>query len=371
MARRRMLEVSIAYDEHLNSVSEFAELIFYRILPHSDDFGRFNGNPNIIKARTMPMRNKRSAEDIFNAVCELINVGLLRVYQNQEKTVLQFNDEAFKRINAVLVKNNKGLSEYPEPEKWLEIDEYIEHVKATCLTRAIVSKKYKVNSKKQKVESNGEEKRPEEIEDQTKIWFEIFWKTFTNEFGEKGSKKDAYEQFLKMNINQDLFDKIISAVKNQIENKKQLNTAGKFASNFPHAVRWLKKERWKDELQSTSTSGPLQGKELSLMVEKKNAEERRREQKELKELEKREKEKEKIFHSEILKRFSALKPQLNNQKSEEIQKAINGEIWMRADRLIYEVETGGLKEKSVEIKNVNTLGTAIETVLEMNERITT
>src|SRR5574343_480910 len=108
MARKRMIEVSIAYDEHLNSVSEFAELIFYRILPHTDDFGRFSGSPKVIKARALPMRDKRTARDIAEAIYELIDIGLLRPYCADGKLVLQFNEESFARINAVLVKNNKS-----------------------------------------------------------------------------------------------------------------------------------------------------------------------------------------------------------------------------------------------------------------------
>jgi len=150
MARRRMIEVSVAYDEHLNSISEFAELVYFRILPHTDDFGRFSGNPKIIKARTMPMREDRDASDIAEAIFELIEVGLLKAYLGGDKLVLQFGEESFKRINAVLVKNNRGNSEYPEPTTWLELEDYKNHVSATCLERAIKSKEYKVESKKHK-----------------------------------------------------------------------------------------------------------------------------------------------------------------------------------------------------------------------------
>lgn len=223
-----MLEVSIAYDEHLNAISEFAELVYFRILPHTDDFGRFSGNPIVIKARTMPMRENRAAEHIAEAIYELIQIGLLKVYLGDDKLVLQFGEDSFRRINAVLVKNNKGNSEYPEPTTWLDVKDYKRHVVATCLTRAIKSKEYKVESKKQKEESGNA--------------FEIFWE----QYGKKRGKPNTLRLWNKLT---------------QLEKEAIFVNLPLYVKSTPDVTyrkdpeRYLRHRVWEDEIIKEKESG--------------------------------------------------------------------------------------------------------------------
>lgn len=235
MARRRMIEVTIAYDKHLNSLSEFAQLTFLKILPHTDDFGRFDGDPIQIKARTMPL-SARSNQDVFNAVCEIIKAGLVKVYLAEDKLVLQYGEDSFGRINAVLVKNNKGGSEYPNPSEFLTIEQYESHVKATCLTLTIKSKEYKVKSIKYK-EGHVADK------------FDLFWKMYPR----KTSKKKASESFNRLNPTDELFDGIMIAIENQ--KAAGMLDDGQFT---PHASTWLNQERWSDQIIKRENKNGIQ-----------------------------------------------------------------------------------------------------------------
>ncbi len=151
-----MIEVTTAYDKHLNAISDFAELVYWRILPHTDDCGRFDADPVQIKARCFPLK-KKTETCIYKAMCEIIEIGLWQVYKSGDKIVLQYNREAFNRINAVLTKNNTKGSEYPEPDGFLSLLEYQKHVEGSCLTRHIISKEYKVKGKEYKVEGKKED----------------------------------------------------------------------------------------------------------------------------------------------------------------------------------------------------------------------
>lgn len=224
MARRRMLEITIAYDELFNSLSEFAQLTYLKILPHTDDLGRFEGNPVIIKARAMPL-SSRKPNHIFHAVCEILTTGLLRVFLSDSRLVLQFNEEAFKRINAVLVKNNvSGKSEYPDFTSFLTLDEYRKHVNDTCLARSIKSKEYKVRSKEQKEST----------------CFSTFWDIYPRKTG----KGNAENSFNKIKPDSELLNKMIEAIKQQMKSEQWQKDKGQF---IPHPATWLNQKRWEDD----------------------------------------------------------------------------------------------------------------------------
>lgn len=229
-----MIEVSIAYDEHFNALSEFAQLVFLKILPHTDDLGRFDGNPTVIKARVMPF-SERKTEDIFNAICESIKVGILNAYIGQEKLVVYYNPESFKRINAVLVKNNlTGKSEYPEPDEKLTLEAYEGHVRSRA---SLSNRKYKAESIKYKVESK-------EI---AKESFERFWEHYPRKVG----KKAAQKAFDKINPDNEFLDKILSAVDAQIA----IGMISKKDQFTKHPATWLNAGCWEDEIIKREQNG--------------------------------------------------------------------------------------------------------------------
>ena len=162
MARRRMIEVSIAYDETFNDLSEWAQLLFLRMLPHTDDAGRLAGAPRTVKARCNPM-SERPLEEFAAGIAEIIKVGLLDVYTTTTGAiVLQFKSKSFRRINAVLVKNSRGASEYADPEQEISLtsEEYLacvardRHVAVSCRPRHIESKRQKVESREESEEGS-------------------------------------------------------------------------------------------------------------------------------------------------------------------------------------------------------------------------
>jgi hypothetical protein len=120
MARRRMIEITTSHDKELNSLSVFAELLYHRILPHTDDYGRFEGDPEVVRARVMPLR-KKSIAVIEEAMREISAAGLWVWFKLPNgKSVVQYKAESFERINAFLIKN-RGNSEFPPYKKEYEL----------------------------------------------------------------------------------------------------------------------------------------------------------------------------------------------------------------------------------------------------------
>ena len=85
--------------------------------------------------------------------------------------------------------------------------------------------------------------------------FEKFWSIFPNsELGNKGSKKKAYNQFRKLNPDQNTLQILIDAVNKQAEHKRTLKIKGEFCPSYPHVERWLRDERWTDEIPELQTT---------------------------------------------------------------------------------------------------------------------
>lgn len=120
MARRRMIESNIAYDKELNALSDSAQLLYLKALPHADDYGRVEGDPEILKAKIEPLRDIPK-EKYPKLIREIAEAGLWLWYRTTEgKQVLQYNPVAYDRINKFLIKS-RGKSEFPGYMKAYEI----------------------------------------------------------------------------------------------------------------------------------------------------------------------------------------------------------------------------------------------------------
>ncbi len=113
MANRRMIQKSLSVSKDFNSVSEFAQLLYLMITPHLDDFGKVDGDPDVIKALVLPM-NKRPVEDFYSAICELEKIKRIEFYEiNGQKIVRQ---PSFEEDQTGL--NKRTTSKYPDPPSY-------------------------------------------------------------------------------------------------------------------------------------------------------------------------------------------------------------------------------------------------------------
>lgn len=109
-----MITQDINIDEHLNSVSIEAQLLFTRILSVSDDCGVVPANEYTLKSLTNPPDKIRRKFQDF--VQELVSTNLLIGFEYNGKPYLCFKRESFERQQAYLIKN-RTKSEYLKIEK--------------------------------------------------------------------------------------------------------------------------------------------------------------------------------------------------------------------------------------------------------------
>ena len=77
------------------------------------------------------------------------------------------------------------------------------------------------------------------------------------ELGNKGSKKNAMKEFKKLNPDKMSLETLITAVERQASYKRAGLKKG-FAENFQHVERWLKNERWTDDIPETGQQQTLE-----------------------------------------------------------------------------------------------------------------
>lgn len=77
----RIIKESICESKKLSEVSFFAEDLYKRLITYADDYGRFNADYQVLRARLYPREIEIvTDEDIEDAMTELIGVGKIRFY---------------------------------------------------------------------------------------------------------------------------------------------------------------------------------------------------------------------------------------------------------------------------------------------------
>jgi uncharacterized protein YdaU (DUF1376 family) len=84
--------------------------------------------------------------------------------------------------------------------------------------------------------------------------FELLWSSFDSAYGDKGSKKNALSQWIKINPDTELFGLIMNGIYKQRSEKQMKQSAGEFYAPFQHVERWLKNRRWEDEISVVNFS---------------------------------------------------------------------------------------------------------------------
>ena len=84
----RILKESICRSEEIDFLSWFEEVLFYRLIVTCDDYGRYDGRAKVIKGTCFPLKDI-TEKDIDKALSKLSVVGLVKIYEIQEKPYLQ------------------------------------------------------------------------------------------------------------------------------------------------------------------------------------------------------------------------------------------------------------------------------------------
>ena len=82
MAQKRMLNKSISLSAQVNKLNLKEKVIFTWSIPHLDDYGLLDSDPEVIKAMVIPMIKEITIKDINQFVKRAGELGLLKEYQD-------------------------------------------------------------------------------------------------------------------------------------------------------------------------------------------------------------------------------------------------------------------------------------------------
>lgn len=83
-----MIDRSISTSRKLSKVDDRTALIFTWLQPHTDSFGRMDGDAELVLATVVPLR-KYDVEEVEESLAKLQEVGLIELYKIEEDTYLE------------------------------------------------------------------------------------------------------------------------------------------------------------------------------------------------------------------------------------------------------------------------------------------
>jgi len=117
MANKRMIRDYTA-SERINKLTPMAEVFFIRLCMKADDFGRFYGNPKILKSLLFPLKDDGlTTYAIQGYIEECESEGIIQVYTAEGKEYVVIN-EFGQRMRSM-------KSKFPEPPDPESVSEYL------------------------------------------------------------------------------------------------------------------------------------------------------------------------------------------------------------------------------------------------------
>jgi len=75
--------------ESINSLDNFGEVFFTRLLMKADDFGRFHANPKLLRSLLFPLKDGIRESDISRGLAACQEAGLIALYVCEKKPLLE------------------------------------------------------------------------------------------------------------------------------------------------------------------------------------------------------------------------------------------------------------------------------------------
>jgi len=118
-AKGRMIFWKISYSKQLVRCSLLSKLLFTWLIPNTDDLGRMEGDPEIVKGMVFPYDLKIHTKQIKESLEELAREKLIILYKVEDNFYIQFpNFSLYQKLR----KDRDFKSDYPDPEDKTAID---------------------------------------------------------------------------------------------------------------------------------------------------------------------------------------------------------------------------------------------------------
>lgn len=106
----RLVSQNINVSNSISKLTPLEEVVFIHLIVSVDDYGRFYGNPDILKGMLFPIREGITSEKIKSALNALESQGMIRRYRSNETEYLELTSW----LN--FQKPRAKASKFPDPE---------------------------------------------------------------------------------------------------------------------------------------------------------------------------------------------------------------------------------------------------------------
>lgn len=196
-----MLREGIITSEPVNSLGWAEEVFYRRLMSVVDDYGRYHGNPSLLRAACYPLQlDKVGNQDIAKWLTKCVRAGLVRAYTVEGKEYI----EVVKFGQQVRAKKSK----YPACEADAQ------QLHSRCIADAHVDV---------------------DVNDISIADFEDFYRSYPRKVGRGAAEK----VWARLRPSPELLAEMLSAL-----NRWDVPTDPKF---IPHPATWLNGKRWLDE----------------------------------------------------------------------------------------------------------------------------
>lgn len=264
MARIRTIKPDFWTSETIGSLTPNARLLFICTWNHADDEGRLLWNPAYLRSIAFMYDDQISLDDVADMMQELKNAGLVVAYLNKKKlaVILGFNEHQ--------VINRPKPSKLPPPPQITEppVESRLEptspdfenKITDESLTNhghvsdeSVLEKEKEKELKDMFANANGaDEKPPVKKQSTQRERFELFWQIARKYYKQInspiGNKKQAFQEFQKLNPSDLDCRNWLIALRKQVANKKQSMQNVGSTTNLKHLSGWLKNESWEDDV---------------------------------------------------------------------------------------------------------------------------
>ena len=208
----------------LESLTDFEERLFWRLLTVVDDFGRFDANPQVVRSLCFPLNpGKRALANVRKCLQKLSNSFTLLLYQiNGVEYGQLVNFEEYQG------KPRAKVSKFPDPPKD-QLESMLANV-SRC-SQMLPSSVFVSES----------ESESESVPVDKSVGFEKFWIAYPRKVG----KQLALKSWETLNPQNGQVELILQAVETQKTWHAWTKDGGQF---IPYPATWLNQRRWEDEL---------------------------------------------------------------------------------------------------------------------------
>lgn len=242
----RLLREGICSSDAIESLSPELEVMFYRLLVVCDDYGYMDARPPILKAQCFPLKDSATQAKIQSWIDELAKQGLIAVYEKDNKQFLAIckweqrarsrqkypgpMDEGCQSIDRQLSDNCQTDDRLGWGWGWGGGKGAHSERLGNCQT---IDGQLPDNGQTDDRLGRGKGKGAHSAR------FDRFWFAYPR----KVAKRDALKAWMKISADDDLTEKIVTAVISAKTSVQWLNEGGKY---IPFPATWLNRGQWED-----------------------------------------------------------------------------------------------------------------------------